>query len=215
MHKKLVEAALFMAGKPLDLNELSKITGINSLGYVKDILKKLEKEYADRGIEIIASPRGWDMQVRQELLPQVAHLTPYKDMSEGAKRSLALIVAKEPVTQSELIKIQGNKAYSYIKGLEKMGLVKTQKHRRSRVITLTAEFERYFGAEKEKIKQALQEELGRRREKVHDFIDSQEKETEEQEVKKLEQTESAHHAASEEKKKKKAKAPADSGEIPW
>jgi len=155
-HQKTLEAALFMSSRPLMLDELGKILGVSSLGYVKEMLEKLQKEYEGRGMEIVSSPQGWLMQVRSELLPKVAHLTPYSDISEGCKRTLALIAYKEPVEQSEIIKLQGNKAYSYIKQLHRRNLVKSEKKGRTRTLRLTKEFERYFGEEKERIRERLE-----------------------------------------------------------
>jgi segregation and condensation protein B len=153
--QKILEAALFMSSRPLMLDEIGKILGVHSLGYVKEMLEKLQKEYADKGIEIANTPQGWTMQVRPEFLGKVAHLTPYADMSEGCKRALAIIAYKEPVSQAEIIKIQGNKAYSYLKQLQKRNLIKAEKKGRTKIIKLTQEFERYFGEEKEKIKEKL------------------------------------------------------------
>lgn len=154
--QKILEAALFMSARPLMLDEIGKILGVHSMGYVKEMLEKLQKDYADRGMEIANTPQGWVMQVRQELLTKVAHLTPYADISEGCKRTLAIIAYKEPVQQSEIIKIQGNKAYSYLKALQKRNLIKAEKKGRTRMIKLTQEFERYFGEEKESIKERLE-----------------------------------------------------------
>ncbi len=153
--KSVIEAALFITPNPLKLNELARLAGISSLGYLKDILEKLQKDYNGRGIEITATRDGWQMQVKPEYLSHVSNLTPYSDLSEGCKRTLALVVYKEPVTQAEIIRIQGNKAYTYIKQLKRRGLIRAEKKGRSRVIKLTQEFERYFGEEKEKIKEQL------------------------------------------------------------
>ncbi|MFH1364496.1 MAG: SMC-Scp complex subunit ScpB [Candidatus Aenigmatarchaeota archaeon] len=158
MHKKLLEAALFMSPKPLNLNDLGKITGINSLGYLKDMLESLQKEYEESGLEIINTPEGWHMQVRQEFLSKVSHLTPYSDIPEGCKRTLAIVVYKEPVKQAEIIKIQGNKAYTYIKYLQKRGLIKIEKQGHSKILKVTKEFENYFGQDKEKIKELISQE---------------------------------------------------------
>lgn len=157
MPKKLLEAALFMSPKPLTIEELSKLTGVASLGKIEEKLEELRKEYEGRGIEIIRSPEGWSMQVRSDVLPRVAHLTRYSDLKNGHKRALALIAYKEPIKQSEVVRIQGNKAYAYIKVLVKKGLVKAEKKGRTKVLMLTKEFERYFGKEKEKIREMLEE----------------------------------------------------------
>jgi segregation and condensation protein B len=153
--QKILEAALFMSSRPLMLDEIGKILGVHSLGYVKEMLEKLQKEYEGRGMEIADTPQGWVMQVRPEFLGKVAHLTPYSDMSEGCKRALAIIAYKEPVQQSEIIKMQGNKAYSYLKHLQRRNLIKAERKGRTKVIRLTHEFERYFGEEKERIKERL------------------------------------------------------------
>ncbi len=154
-HKRLVEAALFMSPEPLSINELSRISGLGSLGQLKGLLNELMEEYSGRGIQITENPLGWKMEVRQDLLQNVAHLAPYSDLSEGCKRTLALVVYKEPIDQADVIKIQGNKAYSYIKKLVKAGLVRAEKTGRTKKLHLTKEFEKYFGQEKEKIKERV------------------------------------------------------------
>jgi segregation and condensation protein B len=158
-HKSIIEAALFISTDPLSLDQIARISGINSLGHLKELLESLQKDYKERGIEIVSTQDGWTMQVRQEMLPKVAHLTPYSDLGEGPKRTLALVTLKEPVRQSEIIKAQGNKAYSYIKDLAKRGLVVSEKQGHTKVLKLTQEFERYFGEERAKIREQLQKHL--------------------------------------------------------
>lgn len=157
--KNVIEAALFMGTKPLSLVELARITGLGSLGTLKQLLEDLRTEYAERGVQVVETPQGWSMQVSQEMLPRVAHLTPYSDLSEGCKRTLALIVYKEPLAQSELIRIQGNKAYAYVKKLKRMELIKTEKKGRTKMLSLTKEFENYFGQEKSKVREQLAKEF--------------------------------------------------------
>jgi len=157
--KKMLEAALFISSKPLMLDDIAKILNVNSLGYVKELLESLQKEYEKRGIELVKNPEGWQFQVRHEYMPQVSKLTPYQNISEGSKRTLAIIAYKEPIKQSEIIRLQGNKAYSYIKSLIKMDLVNAKKVSRTKILTLTQEFERYFGEEKKRIKQAMNSEV--------------------------------------------------------
>jgi segregation and condensation protein B len=158
MNKKLLEAALFISSRPLTVNELGRVVGISSLGTVKKMLEELQGEYSS-GIEIVETGEGWQMQVRQELLPKVAHLTPYSDLSEGCKRTLALVVYKEPARQAEIVKIQGNKAYSYIKELKRRGLIRAEKNGKTMVLKLTQEFENYFGEEKERLRERMIREM--------------------------------------------------------
>ncbi len=161
-HKGLLEAALFMSSEPMSIGKLSKISGLNSLGYLKGMLLELRDDYTGRGIHLVETPDGWSFQVDREHLKKVAGLTPYADIPEGQKRTLALVAYKEPVTQSEVIRIQGNKTYAYIRSLITRGLIKAEKHGRTRLLSLTEEFERYFGAEKEKVKEQLIAKMNRR-----------------------------------------------------
>jgi segregation and condensation protein B len=158
-HKKVLEAALFISSSPMTLDQLARVSGINSLGHVKELMESLQKDYGERGLELANTSEGWVMQVRQGLLSRVAHLTPYSDLAEGPKRTLALVTLKEPVKQSVIIKMQGNKAYSYIKDLVKRGLVVAEREGHTKTLKLTQEFERYFGEEKSRIKEQLQRHL--------------------------------------------------------
>ncbi len=159
MPKKLIEAALFMSSRPMTSEEISKITGFPAKR-VEERLEELRKEYEGKGIEIVRNPDGWNMRVKPDILPKVAHLTPYSDLKDGHKRTLALVAYREPIKQSEVVRIQGNKAYSYIKLLTKKGLIKSEKEGRTRILMLTKEFERYFGEEKERIKEMLEQGVG-------------------------------------------------------
>ena len=85
--KRLLEAALFMASEPLELDRLSKIVGISSLGYLKGILTELEQEYQEKGFHLQENREGWIFQVDNRFLPHVASLTPYSDLPEGHSRA--------------------------------------------------------------------------------------------------------------------------------
>jgi len=156
MSKKLIEAALFMSSRAMTAEEIAKITGVTPSN-VRKLLDGLLKEYGGegKGVEIISNPEGWHMRVKPDILPKVAHLTPYSDLKDGHKRTLALVAYKEPVKQSEVVHMQGNKAYAYIKFLRKKGLIKAEKEGRTSKLMITKEFERYFGMEKARIKEML------------------------------------------------------------
>src|SRR3989338_745147 len=155
IQKGLIEASLFISTKPVHINELMKITGIASLGYLKDILKDLQKDYFERGLEIAETPEGWQMQVKKEYLPQVSNLTPHYDLSEGCKKTLALVIYKEPLKQSDLIKMQGTKAYVYVKELVKKNLLRGERSGHTKILKVTSDFEQYFGESKASIRERI------------------------------------------------------------
>ncbi len=142
--KKLIEAALFLAQNPLSAKNLAQIAGVPESD-VERLVEELKTGYADRGIEIVRAPSGWQIHVKTELISKVSHLSPYSDLSEGVLKTLALVVYKHPATQSYLVKMQGNKVYNYIKKLESRGMIKTVKKGRTKEVLVTQEFENYFG----------------------------------------------------------------------
>jgi len=155
--KALVEAALFVSESPLSLYTLSKISGINSTKEIKKILEQLKKEFNNpaRGFELALTPEGYQLQVKDQFLEAVAGLTTYADISKGALRTLSIVALRQPILQSEIVKIQGNKAYNYIKSLEKKKLIKADKAGRTKKINITKEFERYFGKSLKEIQERL------------------------------------------------------------
>jgi segregation and condensation protein B len=154
--KALLEASLFVSDKPLSLDKLSTILGIDK-EEVKKLLLKIQAEMKtdDRGIELVETPEGYEMRVKQEYRDRVVKLAPFADLSDGMMRTLAIAAAKQPIKQSLIVKYQGNKTYGYVAGLEKKGLIKAEKFGRTKLITTTPEFEKYFGKSTEEIKKVL------------------------------------------------------------
>ncbi|MDI6826669.1 MAG: SMC-Scp complex subunit ScpB [Candidatus Aenigmarchaeota archaeon] len=155
--RALVEAALFVSENPLTLDKISKISGITSKKDLKEVIDEIKKEFEkdSHGIELTLTSEGYQFQVKDRFLEVVTGLTTYADISRGALRTLSLVAIKQPILQSEIIKIQGNKAYNYIKNLEKKGLINTEKAGRTRLIKTTKEFERYFGKSLKEIQERL------------------------------------------------------------
>ncbi|UCG95202.1 MAG: SMC-Scp complex subunit ScpB [archaeon] len=144
--KALLEAALFISDKPLPVQELGKISGLSE-GKVKKLLEELDVELTQehRGIGLLKIDDNYHLKVKEEYLDKVSHLTPYADLSRAMLKVLSLAVYKKDITQSEIVKTIGNRAYDYVKELELRGLIKTEKSGRTKILILTEEFMRYFG----------------------------------------------------------------------
>ena len=162
MNKKaLLESALFVADKPLSLHRLSSIVGIGSESEIKELIEGIQGDLkkADRGIDLIETPEGYEFRVKPEYRNNVAKLAPFSDLSDGMMRTLAIVAVKQPVKQSVIVRYQGNKAYGYIDALEKKGLVKTERYSRTKLVGTTPDFEKYFGKSSIEIKNVMKEEL--------------------------------------------------------
>ncbi len=147
MEKKgLVEAALFMSPEPLGIDKISKIAGVQISEALK-IVQELIDDYRSRpGLEITRIEGGkYRMQVRDEYLPYVKDFATALDMTKAVLRTLALIAFNQPIKQSEVVKVRGNKAYDHIKELKDKGFIKSRKFRNTLVLETTRKFDEYFG----------------------------------------------------------------------
>ena len=143
--KALIEAALFAAGKPLSLKDLVKLSSIYE-DVARALADELVRDYALResGIEIRAFEDRYVMQVRASLARDVISVAP-REIDAPLIRTLAIIAYKQPLKQSVLAEIRGNKSYSHVKELEQLGLISAKKTGRTKVLTTTKGFADYFG----------------------------------------------------------------------
>jgi segregation and condensation protein B len=142
--KRKVEAALFIAGKFMTLPELVHLTGVNPL-LLKKILVDLQDSYRASGITIVHQQDVWKMDVAPEFISLVNVLaTGESEFSKAEQESLAIIAYKQPLKQSILIKIRGNKAYDHIKRFLAMGLIVRTKLGHTWELKLSEHFHEYF-----------------------------------------------------------------------
>ena len=139
-----VEAALFISGRYLTLAELVSLTNLNPL-ILKKILEDLEEKYKDSGIVIIRRDDNWKMDVAREHANIVTSLASGRsEFSNAEQGTLAVIAYKQPIKQSVVIKIRGNKAYDHIKTFVELGLVNKKKTGHTSELTLSENFYDYF-----------------------------------------------------------------------
>ncbi len=145
-YKKLVEAALFVAGKPLSAEELAQAIGVASVGYVGKVLDELANDYEkrDTALRISKLEGKFSMDVKKEYAAKVNELAGKPELRKGALRILAYISKNEPVMQSALVKAFGASTYDYMKELEENGFVNTKKHGRTKRIDTSEKFREYF-----------------------------------------------------------------------
>ena len=104
--KKIIEAFLFAADEPLDLETLESKVEKNS--EVLKILEELQVEYKDRGINLIKLANKWSFRTSIDLVDQLREeVTSQKKLSKAAIETLAIIAYHQPVTRSEIEEIRG------------------------------------------------------------------------------------------------------------
>jgi len=141
-----VEAALFVSGRYLSIQELVALTEVNPI-LLKKILVDLEGKYRSSGIEVVNKENLWKMDVSQDYTWLVNKLaTGSAEFTRAEQETLAIIAYKQPMKQSVLIKIRGNKAYDHVKRFVEMGLVSKKKVGHTADLSLCDSFYDYFHA---------------------------------------------------------------------
>jgi len=147
-NSKKVEAALFIAGRFLTIQELITLTDLNPI-LLKKILADLQDKYKNSGILIIKKDNLWKMDVAQEYTHIINKLaTGSSEFTKAEQETLAIIAYKQPLKQSVLVKIRGNKAYEHIKKFVEIGLIYKKKMGHTAELTLKDEFYDYFHVNK-------------------------------------------------------------------
>jgi len=152
-NESLVEAALFIAGRYIALHELVSLTNINPIS-LKEIIESLKQKYIDGGaMTIIEREDRYKMDVKPEFHQLINKLALGKhEFTKAEQETLAIIAYKNPITQSVVVKIRGNKAYDHVKHLMEVGLVSSRKKGNTRELTLGETFYDYFSLDEKKIK---------------------------------------------------------------
>ena len=105
-NERQVEAILFAAEEPLDIESIQ--TRLNKKIDVKKILQSLEKQYKNRGINLICISNKWSFRTATNLSKLMTlQTTSQKKLSRAAIETLAIIVYHQPVTRSEIESIRG------------------------------------------------------------------------------------------------------------
>ncbi|NIR87268.1 SMC-Scp complex subunit ScpB [Candidatus Bathyarchaeota archaeon] len=144
----LIEAALYVAGRPLDLKTLGSVIKSRSKKKIKMFTNMLMKKYENRdtALEIIElEDERFVMQLKAEYTPRVRRLAIRPLLTVGPLKTISYIAYRQPVPQTQVIDVRGHHAYNHLKQLEELGLIHREKAGRTKVIETTKFFADYFG----------------------------------------------------------------------
>lgn len=143
---KLLEAIFFVSGKFLSMQEIVSLSDLNPL-IIRELMGKLKEKYNrdDSAIELVERDNLFKMDVKQEYYFLINKLAGgSSEFSKAEQETLAIIAYKQPIKQSVIIKIRGNKAYDHIKKFLQLGLLKSKKEGHTNILSLSDEFYDYF-----------------------------------------------------------------------
>jgi len=150
-NKKKIEAALFISGRFMSIQELVSLTEVNPI-LLRKILSDLVDKYKESGIEIVNKDNLWKMDVAQEFTGLINKLaTGSSEFSKAEQETLAIIAYKQPMKQSVLIKIRGNKGYDHVKKFVELGLIIKKKTGHTAELSLSESFHDYFQIERKDV----------------------------------------------------------------
>ena len=149
---KRIEAIFFVSGRFLSMQELISFSDLNPI-IIKELIDKLKEKYEreDSAIEIVERNGLWKMDIRKEYSDIVNRLASgSSEFTKAERETLAIIAYKQPIKQSVIIKIRGNKAYDHVSKFMGLNLIKKKKTGHTHELSLSDEFYDYFNVQDSK-----------------------------------------------------------------
>jgi segregation and condensation protein B len=143
----LMEAALYVAGRPLDLNELCSVLKTRSKNKARKLAKTLMQKYEvnHAALEILELKyERYVLQLKADYTPLVKRLVNRPLLSAGPLKTLSYVAYRQPVSQKRVIDVRGHHAYGHVKMLKEMGLIAGERSGRSLLLRTTDYFADYF-----------------------------------------------------------------------
>ncbi len=128
------------------MQDLISLSDLNPI-IITDLLERLKEKYEkdDSALRIVEKEGMWKMDVKPEYSDVINRLaTGSSEFTKAEQETLAIIAYKQPIKQSVIVKIRGNKAYDHIKKFSDLGLLKKKKVGHTYELTLSDEFYDYF-----------------------------------------------------------------------
>ena len=142
----LLEATMFGSGKSLSVKELSE-----ALGYeeeeIAEALTSLQSTLKRRrggALRIVEIGGKWAMEVRSDVADHLPKETK-TEMPKKLLKAAALIAYHQPMPQSRLVDLLGQKAYDYVRELSQYGMIRRRRDGNTRRLTTTRRFSEAFG----------------------------------------------------------------------
>ncbi|HPZ07356.1 MAG TPA: SMC-Scp complex subunit ScpB [Candidatus Eremiobacteraeota bacterium] len=149
-YTKIIEALLFVSPRPIQTKTIGEILDISE-DCIKEILKKMQEDFRERGINIRKVAEGIEMCTNPSLHCYIEKLQNYtsSSLSKASLETLAIIAYNQPVTRAEIEEIRGVKTAKILSSLLEAKLIrisgKSDKPGKPFVYCTTRDFLRHFG----------------------------------------------------------------------
>jgi segregation and condensation protein B len=148
---RVVEAILFVSGRPVTIQELAGAAEISE-DLARAALDRVEAIYAERGVHLQAVAGGYQFGTRPEQAPAIARFlgsAGREPLSHAALEVLAIVAYRQPVTRAEVEAVRGVRCDYVLERLEERRLIRVVGRKtapgRPMMFGTTEAFLRYFG----------------------------------------------------------------------
>jgi segregation and condensation protein B len=148
--QSIIESLLFVADKPLSLQQIGEILGESDLAPVRAALAAIEDNQADRGVQLHAVAGGFQFRSNPQNASWVQKLLAQKPvrLSRALLETLAIVSYRQPITRPEIDDIRGVDSGGTLKTLMERSLVrilgKKEEPGRPMLYGTTKEFLEFF-----------------------------------------------------------------------
>lgn len=152
--KRIVEATLLAAGRPVPIKELRRVFDADDRPereLLAEVLAELSADYEGRGIEVKEVASGYRIQVRDEMSEYIARMAEQRPprYSRALMETLALIAYRQPITRGDIEEVRGvSVSTNIVRTLLERGWIRVVGHRdvpgRPEMFGTTKEFLDYF-----------------------------------------------------------------------
>jgi len=159
----LIEATLFSSGKSKSVLELSEALGydedemLDALGSLQATLRRRK----GGALQLAEVGDRWALEVKPVIATHLPKATK-TDMPPKLLKAAALIAYHQPMPQSRLVDLLGQKAYDYVRELAQLGMVDRRKDGNTRRLATTRRFSEAFGCphtDRKKVKAWFREQV--------------------------------------------------------
>jgi segregation and condensation protein B len=159
----LIEATLFSSGKSMSGPELSEALGydedemLDALGSLQATLRRRK----GGALQLAEVGNRWALEVKPAIATHLPKATK-TDIPPKLLKAAALIAYHQPMPQSRLVELLGQKAYDYVRELAQLGMVDRRKDGNTRRLATTRRFSEAFGCphtDRKKVKAWFREQV--------------------------------------------------------
>lgn len=110
--KKIIEALLFAASKPMTVGEIRKVLKTVPVKEIESLIAEISAEYVrdGRSFEIVPIAGGYEICTKKEFAPWIFRVElqkKAKQVTQSALETLAILAYKQPITRAEIEELRG------------------------------------------------------------------------------------------------------------